>query len=125
MGTRAIDQRRPRLHDGGMRRRRKFRKPPLSYDQILAWADDFHQYRGRWPTAKIGRIVGGLGLTWLAVDMALSKGHRGLPGGSSLAKLLAERSGHRHHFMTPRLSRKGILAWADAHRLRTGAWPTG
>lgn len=110
-----------------MRRRRKrvpYRKPPLSIAAILAWADEYHQRLGRWPVARSsGAIRGQAELTWTAVDMALSKGNRGLPGGTTLAKLLAKHRGHRHHFMTPRLSVRRILAWADAHKARTGAWP--
>jgi hypothetical protein len=99
------------------------RKPPLTIDQVLAWADDYHSRLGRWPTRDSGRIVGGLGLTWCAVDNALHKGNRGLQGGTSLARLLAQRRGHRHHFQLPRLTPRRILAWADAHKRRTGDWP--
>src|SRR5262249_33615409 len=65
-----------------------------------------------------------LGLTWKAVDVALMKGHRGLPKGWSLAKLLHERRGVRHLDFLPRLTIKQILVWADEYRKRTGAWPT-
>jgi hypothetical protein len=34
-----------------------------------------------------------LGQTWLALDSALRNGHRGLPGGDSLARLLARERG--------------------------------
>ncbi len=100
------------------------KKPPFAVDQILAWADAFHALHRRWPTRDCGRIANSLGETWMAVDVALQKGHRGLPGGSSLAKLLAEQRGHRHYFMTPRLSRKKILAWADAFYQQHGTWPS-
>jgi hypothetical protein len=46
------------------------------------------------------------------------------PGGSSLAQLLAERHGVRNVADLPTLTRTDILAWADAHYARTGAWPT-
>jgi hypothetical protein len=104
-------------------RRRVPPKPPLTTDQILAWADSFHALHRRWPRRADGRIAGSLGENWRAIDLALSQGYRGLPGGTSLAKLLAEWRGHRHRFLLPRLTANGILAWADAHRRRTGAWP--
>lgn len=98
-------------------------KPPLSIRQILVWADDFHARTGHWPTRRSGRIVGGLGLTWDAVDSAAHQGHRGLNRGGSLAKLLAEHRGHRHKRLLPHLKVNTILKWADAHRRRTGRWP--
>jgi len=54
----------------------------------------------------------------------LKSGHRGLPRKLSLAKLLARERGVRNRASVPRLSRKRILAWADAHKRRTGSWPT-
>ena len=57
--------------------------------------------------------------TWAIVNMALCKGLRGLPGGSSLARLLA-----KHRPVRPRrLSLRKIRAWARAHREATGRWP--
>jgi hypothetical protein len=99
-------------------------KPPLSVSRISEWADDSHARAGRWPTRKSGRVAGELYLTWNAVDLALSKGLHGLPGGSSSPKLLHERRSHRHRLLTPRLTVNGILAWADAHRTLYGVWPS-
>jgi hypothetical protein len=97
--------------------------PKLSVRNILFWADDFKKRVGRWPCARDGRVLGLPDLTWCAVDQALIKGHRGLRGGQSLAKLLFERRGMRHHYFLPRHNLKQILAWADAHHDRTGKWP--
>ena len=55
---------------------------------------------------------------------ALHKGQRGLPGGSTLARLLAEHRGVRNHLRLPPLKVRQILAWADAYRQRTGKWPS-
>jgi hypothetical protein len=41
-----------------------------------------------------------------------------------LARLLAGAVGARNRTSLPPLTVRGILAWADAHRRRTGAWPT-
>src|SRR5262249_13734061 len=54
-----------------------------------------------------------------------TRGHRGLPGGTSLARLLAQHRGKRNPKALPRLSLARILAWADAHSSATGRWPSG
>jgi hypothetical protein len=99
--------------------------PPLTTEQILAWADAHHARTGKWPTAGAGRVAGESGETWSAAAAALEAGCRGLPGGSSLAKLLADRRGVRNHMALPPFTVGQILAWADAHLLRTGGWPSG
>jgi hypothetical protein len=57
------------------------------------------------------------------VHEALLNGRRGLPGGSSLAMLLAEHRGVRNKGQLPHLKKRQILAWADAHFRRTGNYP--
>ena len=96
--------------------------PELSVDRILAWIDAFHDQTGKWPIATSGPIAEGE--TWMAVDMALRKGLRGLSGGSSLAKLLAEWRGVKNVKSLGRLTINGIWAWMVSHRIRTGNWPT-
>lgn len=63
--------------------------PPLSVEQILVWADAHRKRSGKYPHALSGRIQGA-SLTWLTIDRALNGGYRGLPGGTSLARLLVE-----------------------------------
>src|SRR2546426_12690676 len=87
--------------DPGMITRRRLNsdrrlRPRLSVSKVLAWADAYHERAGQWPKKTSGRIAGALGDTWTAVEMALRGGWRGLPGGSSLAQLLAERRGVRN-----------------------------
>lgn len=96
----------------------------LTAGTILAWVDAFHEEHGRWPHREDGPVVGSLGYTWHKVDRALLEGRRGLPGGSSLALLLAERRGHRHIRRLPPLTEDLILGWADAHFAAHGTWPT-
>jgi hypothetical protein len=98
--------------------------PPLSKEQILFWADAHHDRTSRWPRAKSGQVTDADGETWANVDQALAKGLRELPGGSSLARLLAEHRDVRNRKSLPPLSGDQILAWADAHHERTGQWPT-
>jgi hypothetical protein len=71
------------------------RHRPLTVQQILTWADAFRAGTGHWPNEDSGRVADAPGETWTAVCMALQRGHRGLPGHSSLPRLLAARSGAR------------------------------
>jgi hypothetical protein len=98
--------------------------PELSVEAILTWADAWHQRSGAWPHIESGPIPEAPGETWNAVNHALKSGSRGLPGGFSLAELLAQQRGVRNAVNLPRLRRQRILAWADAHQRRTGQWPT-
>jgi hypothetical protein len=98
-------------------------RPPLTVAQILAWADAYHARNGHWPKQRSGAIGGGVGLTWGHIDAALRRGELGLPGGDSLAKLLARERGARNPKALPPLTVGRILDWADAHRGRTGRWP--
>lgn len=100
------------------------RPPPLAIEMILGWADAHHERTGRWPTTTSGSVSRAPGETWTAIEQALSHGSRGLSGGSSLAKLLAECRGARNHKHLSRLTEQQILAWADAHHDRTGEWPS-
>jgi hypothetical protein len=91
---------------------------------ILAWADAHFTATGAWPTADLAPVAGGPpGLRWQWVNQALGVGARGLPGGDSLARLLARERGRPHQLARPRLTERTVLAWARAHRRRTGSWP--
>jgi hypothetical protein len=88
---------------------------------ILRWADAHHARHGQWPRRESGPVAGTRGETWCAVHKALASGQRGLPGGSSLAQLLAE---HRNVFNVqgrPQLTIKQILTWADEFKARSGS----
>jgi hypothetical protein len=97
--------------------------PDLSEAQILAWARAHHESTGEWPHNQSGPIPGTLGENWRAVERALREGRRGMPGGDSVAKMMARCCGDRNKAGTPRLTIKQVLDWADAHRQRTGQWP--
>jgi hypothetical protein len=97
--------------------------PPLRPKQILRWADVHHRRTGKWPVLKSGAITDAPGETWQAVQAALVRGARGLPGGSSLAQFLAENRGVRNPRDLPPLTKRLILKWVDAHHKRLGAWP--
>src|SRR5437667_5399004 len=98
--------------------------PPLGLPQILAWADAHHQRTGSWPHARSGPIAEAPGETWCGVALALQRGIRGLPGGTTLPRLLQEQRGHRHSGNLAPYTLEQILNWADSHLRRTGRWPT-
>ena len=62
--------------------------PPLTEEQIVAWADAHHAATGKWPSAASGPVAAAPGETWGAINVGLGYGSRGLPGGSTLHKLL-------------------------------------
>lgn len=106
------------------RRRRNVRNlSPFTVATILRWADEYHRRTGTWPHERSGPIAQSPDETWLAVDMALRKGLRGLPAGSSLPRLLAQNRGVRNEKDLPRLTMRTIRAWADDHRRQFGRWP--
>jgi hypothetical protein len=99
--------------------------PPLTLDDILAWCDLHKQRRGKYPVYTAGPVVDGpLGLNWRKIDNALRLGLRGLEGGSSLARLLAEHRGYRNVQALSPLTEEQIAQWARAHMDRCGGnWP--
>jgi hypothetical protein len=96
---------------------------PLTEERILAWADRHKGRTGAWPHLNAGPVADAPGETWRGLNRALWGGHRGLPGGSSLARLLAERRGRRPRSPAPPLTVAQIRGWAERHRRRTGRWP--
>ncbi len=99
--------------------------PLLNEDQIIAWAKQQHRCTGQWPKASSGPILDATNETWAAIDLALRKvgKRRGLPGGDSLAKLLARRCGVRNIGELPSLTITEILKWAGAYVERHGHRP--
>lgn len=97
--------------------------PPFSEEEIVRWARKHRLRTGEWPTQDSGRIEESPGETWKEVNSALRDGRRGLPGGSTVAQLLAVRVGRRNKSALPRYTIAGILTWCDAEFHRTGQWP--
>jgi hypothetical protein len=96
----------------------------LTPQDVLRWANAHRRKTGRWPSAASGPVHGVPGETWGAINQALLWGRRGLPGGSSLSRLLRARQGGRRVLRQPPLTVHAILGWASAHRRRTGRWPS-
>jgi len=96
--------------------------PPLAIQQVLGWADEHKAATGDWPGKESGAVTG-TDETWAGINASLRIGNRGLPAGSSLARLLAVERGVRNHLGLRDLTVKQILAWADAYKAVTGKWP--
>ena len=85
----------------------------LSKDLILQWAREFRDRHGRWPTHQDGRIPQAD-----ATGTAIDQGLRGLPGDTSLAKLLDKRGNAAPSRNA--LTAIRILAWADQYHAKHG-----
>ena len=72
---------------------RAARKTLLEIAEILAWADAHRARTGEWPRIHSGPIHEASRETWQGIDRALRYGHRGLPGGDSLPRLLGRERG--------------------------------
>jgi hypothetical protein len=101
------------------------KRPPLSIEEILRWADEWFAFHGKWPNINSGLIPGTIDDTWGRIDDGLRNGHRELPksSGLSLARLLEQRRGVRNSEYPPQLSVAQIIEWAKAYHQRTGTWP--
>src|SRR5439155_16597463 len=85
-------------------RRNHYDLPPLTLAQVTAWCDDHHERTGTWPTRTAGPVLAAPGEVWSAVATALVEGHRDLPAGWSLARLLAAFRGVKNRKASPALS---------------------
>ena len=93
---------------------------PLSIGTILAWADAHHAATGDWPRYDSGKVIDAPRENWSNLNHLLRTGGRGLAGGLSLSRILAEHRGVRDRRRMKPLSIGEILAWADAHHAATG-----
>jgi len=59
--------------------------------QILAWARDYRAKKGKRRSADSPPEGLPQGESWKQLDVSLRRGQRGLPGGSSLSRLLRRR----------------------------------
>jgi hypothetical protein len=94
-------------------------EPDLSPAQIAAWAEAHHAATGKWPTGRSGRVGAAPDESWGIIDYALKHGRRGLPGGSSLARLLAEQLPAYSRVLTL----ETIVVWGKTHYASHGRRP--
>jgi hypothetical protein len=108
-------------------RRHRLNLPRLTEEVILAWAQAHHARTGTWPNQYAGAVDGDPDETWGNIEQSLRRGQRGLPGGDSLARLLARRLGVRRQparARRPELTVETILAWAELYEREMGEWPS-
>jgi hypothetical protein len=105
-------------------RRNHLQLQPYDVKTILRWADRYFARHGDWPTVRSGPIPGAPQETWFKVSTALSVGLRGLPKGSSLAKLLMKHRGARYDAHRPPLDPAAIRRWAAAYQKKHGKLPS-
>jgi len=82
-----------------------------------------HQKTGEWPKENSAEVQDAPGENWGNISASLALGQRSLPGGSSLAQLLAKKRGVRNRGELPTLTIEQILKWADVHYQKTDQLP--
>ncbi len=65
-----------------------YRLAPLTLEQIVVWLEADYKETGKWPTLESGPVRAAPGKKWSAIHVCLERGHRGLPGGMTLARLV-------------------------------------
>jgi hypothetical protein len=106
------------------KKKKKRQRLQLTEARIARWAETHFQRTGRWPTNMAGAVKEVPGLKWGTVNYALTKGAHGLPGGTSLPRMLRRWFGKRLGPRRSPLSRRQIIAWVREHFARTGQWPS-
>jgi hypothetical protein len=90
---------------------------------IRSWAEAHHKSKGRRPDSRSGAVKGAPGEDRVKIDAALRRGHRGLPGGTSLRVIFGRSPNPYARGVRPKLTVEQVLAWADAYREIHGRWP--
>lgn len=99
-------------------------RPAITEDKIVEWARAFFAREGRWPSSLSGRVYEDNSETWGALNFALVRGSRGLPGGCSLPELLRKRTEKRGRTYKRALTYDQVAEWAITHLEKTGGWPS-
>lgn len=99
-------------------------RDPLDETQVEEAARSWYIKNGEWPSRRTkGEIPELPGESWEGVNDALRRGCRGLPGGSSIYKLLAFR-GLTNRLVKNNLTRDKIWEAAKSWYNHNGEWPT-
>lgn len=97
--------------------------PPLSVEVIKKWVSEWHETKGKWPTAASGKIPGSGGENWRNIDSILRNGGRDMPGGSSVGRFVSEHFGVRNLSNLPPLTSGQVIQWIKEWRKRNSEWP--
>lgn len=105
-------------------KRNRYNLPELTEKCILDWCDLFYAEHKEYPFSnELKPVPDHPDESWPAINSSLESGNRGLPGGSSLARLL-ERRGRKNLRNLPGLTEGIILTWCDAFFNAHGEWPS-
>jgi hypothetical protein len=97
---------------------------PLTEELILEAIEVFRaENEGRFPTQRTAGFPTAVAPSWALVNEALSKGHRGLPGGSSLADLI-RRAFPEDRREKADLDERVIRGWLERWKAEHGEFPT-
>jgi hypothetical protein len=66
------------------------RRSMLTINEIIGWIAKWHDREGSYPNQKSGKIPESPTTCWVTINLYLVRGCCGLPGGSSLFKLIAQ-----------------------------------
>lgn len=100
--------------------RRLGERRPLTEELVWQWMVEHRDEHGRWP-ANDSKHRSPDGSGWSAINTSLSFGHRGLPGGSSLATLRRKIMGEKK---PAPLTEEMIWKWMQAYHAEHKRWPT-
>jgi hypothetical protein len=91
---------------------------------MLGMAELHKSRTGKWPTQRSGSVFGGnSGDNWALYENLLREGGRGLPGGSSLARLICSKHPYIHSKNKPGLTEYFIVERASDFRNKHGYYP--
>ena len=96
----------------------------LTISMIVEWIRKYIEKHGRKPTLKDGYIEFTKNETWSKIDTNLREGNRGLPGNSSLAKLIETEFGIRGYHNPLSLTKELIIDWIKQHFKKYDKKPT-
>lgn len=96
----------------------------LSEQFIADRAIEFFEENGQWPTERSGKVKNGYNKdTWAGYSSSLYNGTRGLPGGSSLPRLMAEMCKSPKRAFKEHITEDYIAEKAMSHYSMYGEWP--
>jgi hypothetical protein len=95
----------------------------LTETTILNWCDEYFSAHGKYPGQGSEALESMDSETFNNINAALTSGHRGLPGGSSLAKLLRKNRNYQDNYSRPKLTLPKIIDMMVDHYQTFAKWP--
>lgn len=96
----------------------------LSISQIIIWIKNYNKRFGKFPTSRSGKIEN-TNEDWCNINHALNEGHRGLPFGLSLSKLIEKHfTDYINHKKLSDLTEDKIVNWIKEYKNKYDKYPT-